>query len=241
MADTKHIIALSGGKDSTALALRLAELGEHEYVYFCTPTGDELPEMEKHWANLETLLGKPLVRVANGTLAECIERNHTLPNWRMRFCTRELKIVPAIAYMRQNAPAILYVGLRADEEERKGLFDPDIETRFPLREWGWGLNEVRDYLRQRNVRIPTRTDCARCPYQRLGEWRELWRKHPDIYANAEAMEAQYNATFRSPGRDTKPAALKDLRVIWESQPFLPFEEDEDDCDYEDTACRVCRL
>lgn len=235
-----HVVALSGGKDSTALALRLAEIGEHDYTYFCTPTGDELPEMQEHWRTLETLLGKTLVRLTNGTLATCIARNKTLPNFRMRFCTRELKIQPAIWYLHDNAPATLYVGLRADEEERKGLFDPDITTRFPLREWGWGLPEVKEYLRQRGVRIPSRTDCARCPYQRLGEWRELLRRYPAIYADAEAQEAEYGATFRSPGRDSKPAALKDLRILWESQPGLPFEPEEDE-GFGEVVCRVCRL
>ena len=43
---TKHVVALSGGKDSTALALRLHELNPKvDYTYVCTPTGDELPEM----------------------------------------------------------------------------------------------------------------------------------------------------------------------------------------------------
>ena len=52
MSTVQHIVALSGGKDSTALALRLAELEPREYVYVCTPTGDELPEMFAHWRKL---------------------------------------------------------------------------------------------------------------------------------------------------------------------------------------------
>src|SRR5262245_37676527 len=55
-----HVVALSGGKDSTAVALRLAEIEPREYVYLCTPTGDELPAMLAHWAQLEVLLGRPL-------------------------------------------------------------------------------------------------------------------------------------------------------------------------------------
>ena len=45
----KHVVALSGGKDSTALALRLAEIEPREYIYVCTPTGNEPPEMFAHW------------------------------------------------------------------------------------------------------------------------------------------------------------------------------------------------
>lgn len=36
---TLHVVALSGGKDSTAMALRLAEVEPREYTYVCTPTG----------------------------------------------------------------------------------------------------------------------------------------------------------------------------------------------------------
>ena len=43
-----HVVALSGGKDSTAMALRLAEVEPQEYRYICTPTGRELPAMEAH-------------------------------------------------------------------------------------------------------------------------------------------------------------------------------------------------
>lgn len=54
-------------------------------------------------------------------------------------------------------------GIRADEEEREGgdysKID-GIEMRFPLREWGWGIREVLNYLEQKGVVIPERTDCA---------------------------------------------------------------------------------
>ena len=53
-----HIVALSGGKDSTAMALRLAELNpDVPYNYICTPTGDEFPEMFAHWRRLGDMLG----------------------------------------------------------------------------------------------------------------------------------------------------------------------------------------
>jgi len=55
-----HIVALSGGKDSCAVAFKLKELHpEYDPYYVCTPTGSELPEMKEHWAKLECMLGKP--------------------------------------------------------------------------------------------------------------------------------------------------------------------------------------
>jgi hypothetical protein len=236
-AMTLHVVGLSGGKDSTALALRLAEVEPRDYTYLITPTGDELPEMVAHWQRLEVLLGKPLTRVTNGTLASWIQHLNGLPNFRMRWCTRVLKIEPTIAFMVRNAPAINYVGLRADEETREGIYGDSVVSRYPLREWGWGLAEVRSYLAARGVEIPRRTDCARCYHQRLIEWKTLLRKHPDIYASAEADEARTGHTFRSPKRDTWPTALSELRVAFDSGRKVRGE----DCDDEDGVCRVCSL
>ena len=97
----KHIIALSGGKDSTAMALRLAEINpDIDYEYICTPTGDELPEMKEHWQRLEAILQKPIKKITNKSLYEWIEHFDALPNWRQRWCTRLLKIQPCLAYIK---------------------------------------------------------------------------------------------------------------------------------------------
>lgn len=237
---SSHVVALSGGKDPTALALRLAEIEPRDYTYLCTPTGDELPEMVAHWENLERLLGKPLTRITNRTLSFWIEHFNALPNWRQRWCTRLLKIEPCLAYLKSLENPILYVGLRADEEERQGIYSNDVTTRFPLREWGWGVEEVWGYLRERGVTIPRRTDCARCYGQRLGEWEDLWRDYPELYASAEADEERTGKTFRSPGRDRHPAGLIQLRTeVFERG--VTFRRKQMDLFAEGLACRVCRL
>ncbi len=234
-----HIVALSGGKDSTAMALRLAEVEPRDYTYVCTPTGDELPDMLAHWERCERLLGKPIVRVGEISLVQLTKQQRMLPNWQARFCTRILKIEPYLAWAIKRLPATLYVGLRADEEGRAGIELPNVfaektTQRYPLRDWGWGISEVLDFLANRKIEIPRRTDCARCFYQTLYEWYRLWKDHPTIYQSAVDDEHWTNHTYRSPQRDTQPTSLAGLRAKFETG-YTPKERKRGE------GCRVCSM
>lgn len=238
-----HVVPVSGGKDSTALSLWLKDNEPREYEYVCTPTGNELPDWFAHMRTLAGLLGKPIIPVIGGTLKGIIEQEQMIPNWRARFCTRMLKIDPFAAWLMSRTPATVYIGLRADEPEREGgdyRTVPDTVIRHPLREIGWNESHVRAFLEQRDVRIPERTDCAWCFFQTLGEWWVLWRDHLDIYIEAEGIEATLAHTFRSPGRDTWPAALKDLRAEFEKRRIPPRTVRQHDL-FRGMQCRVCRL
>jgi hypothetical protein len=214
------LLHLSGGKDSTALALRLAEVEPRDYEYVFTPTGDELPTMVDHWARLQLLLGKPLKPITSGkSLAGLIRLQKALPNWRMRWCTRMLKIEPFEAYVLANQPCTVYVGIRADEADREGVAYEklgDIIRSYKLVEWGWGIGDVLGYLEMRGVVIPDRTVCGMCFFQTLWEWYQLWLHHPKRFAEYESYEILTGHTLRSEQRDTWPAALIGLRAAFES-------------------------
>lgn len=236
----KHIVGLSGGKDSTAMALRLAEIEPREYTYICTPTGDEPAEMIDHWANLECLLKAPIVKLTAGTLVQLIHEQNALPSHRMRWCTRRLKIEPTIRYIKQNSPALLYVGLRADEEERKGIYGDIVVSDFPFRRWGWTEVDVWDYLHHRGVTIPSRTDCLKCFDQSLREWRAYWRNDPKGYAEAIALEDMTGHTFRNPGRDNRPAGLRQLGEMF-ANGYIPRGDTDQMSMFEDAEFRKCRV
>ena len=238
----RHIVGLSGGKDSTAMALALVEREPRPYEFLCTPTGNELREMHAHWANLEQRLGRPLIRLNDSpqdSLLNLIAQMRMLPNFRARWCTRILKIEPTIEFM-QSLPlgSTLYVGLRADEEERTGIFGEELLIDFPLRRWGMNEADVWRFLSERGVKIPVRTDCMFCYGQRLGEWYALWKKRPDLYSIGEGLEVSLGHTFRSPQRDTWPAPLAELRAVFESGRVPRGAEA---AMRGEGACRVCRL
>jgi hypothetical protein len=190
--------------------------------------------------SLRERIGPVVPIMVPGGLAGLIQKWGSLPNWRQRWCTRVLKIEPFAAYLMQNSPAKFYVGLRADEEAREGgdyASVPDVEMVFPLRDAGMDLAAVRQFLADRQIRIPRRTDCMLCFFQRLIEWHELWSSNPTAYAEGEAWEAQTGHTFRSPGRDTQPTSLKDLRAKFETG-WIPRDTRDP---INALQCRVCRL
>ena len=251
------VVALSGGKDSTAMAIRLSELSPNEnYHWVLTPTGNELPVMYEHWRKLKEMLKGKFVPIVADTLEGIIRKNNMIPNFRARFCTRQLKIEPYAAYLLSLSDkyeeVVTCVGIRADEKEREaGDYTkvPNTTMRFPLREWGWKLSEVVNYLKEKNISIPERTDCGLCFFQRLSEWYALWRDHPGEYQKGVDIEEEMGYTFRSDGRDTWPADLKGLRKKFKDG-FIPrgvkvqtglFDETEDHDAIADMKCRVCRL
>lgn len=238
----RHIGAISGGKDSVAMAVLLKETHpDISFEWICTPTGNEPAAWFAHMAKLRDIIGPITPIMVHGGLEGLILRYNALPNYRQRWCTRQLKIEPFAAYLMRAPGSKFYVGLRADEPAREGgdyQKVPDVEMIFPLRDANMGLAEVLAFNATRGIAIPRRTDCKLCFFQRLIEWWELWRDDPDGWAEGERWEALTGHTFRSPQRDTWPASMIGLRKEFEAGR-VPKETRRDPLSA--AQCRVCRL
>ncbi len=192
----RHILSVSGGKDSAALAVYMRDrVPEMEYV-FCD-TQKELPETYDYLAKLEAYLGKPIVRLTHDGRGFDhyleVYRGY-LPSPRMRWCTRHLKLEPFERYVGDD-PVISYVGIRADED-RQGYIStkPNIKTVYPFKEDGITIDDVHAILEQAGLGLPSyyswrsRSGCYFCFFQQKVEWVGLFEQHPDLFALAAAYE-----------------------------------------------------
>lgn len=192
----RHILSLSGGKDSTALAVYLRDrIPELEFV-FCD-THKELPETYRYLDRVEAYLGRPIVRLTDdkrGFEHHLMVRGGYLPSPRMRWCTEELKIKPYEKYIGSDL-IVSYIGIRADED-RQGYISrkPNIKPIYPFKEDGIVKADVYRLLESSGLGLPTyyawrsRSGCFFCFFQQHIEWVGLLEHHPELYQEAIGYE-----------------------------------------------------
>jgi 3'-phosphoadenosine 5'-phosphosulfate sulfotransferase (PAPS reductase)/FAD synthetase len=194
----RHVCGISGGKDSSALAIYMRDqVPEMEY-FFCD-TGAELPETYDYLNKLEVVLGKPIARLnADRGFDHWFEvYRGTLPSPQVRWCTRQMKIKPLEEWLGDDE-SISYVAIRADESSRTGYVStkPNITTVFPFIEDDIDHEGVLRILDEAGVGLPeyyewrTRSGCYFCFYQRKAEWVGLAERHPDLFERALAIESK---------------------------------------------------
>lgn len=195
MLKTRHILMLSGGKDSTALAIYMRDrVPEMEYV-FCD-TDKELPETYEYLTKIEYFLGKKIVRLRDDRGFDHWLQVYGgyLPSSNMRWCTKVLKIKPFEKYV-GNDQVKMYVGIRADEDRTAYVSTkPNIVTVIPFKEDGITIDGVQRILEESGIGLPsyyewrTRSGCYFCFFQRKAEWVGLKEKHPDLFELAKKYE-----------------------------------------------------
>ena len=196
---TRHVMGISGGKDSAALAVYIKDLYPDIHArmeYFFTDTGAELQEVYDLLDKLEEDLGKSISRLNSGQDFEhwLKMNNNLLPSPQQRWCTKAMKIRPFEKFVGDD-PVISYVGIRADEN-RQGYVSrkANIQAVFPFVEDDIVRDDVFRILEE-SVGIPeyykwrSRSGCYFCFFQRQDEWLGLKRNHPELFEKAKAIES----------------------------------------------------
>ena len=201
----RHILSLSGGKDSAALAIYMRDkVPEMEYVF--SDTGKELPETYEYLERIEDHLGQRINRL-NAELGF----DHwydvyggMIPSNHRRWCTKMLKLKPFEKFVGEDL-VINYVGLRADEN-RTGYIShkPNITPIYPFQQDGLKLSDIEEILRSSGVGLPpyttwgrSRSGCFFCFYQQKIEWVRLKERHPDLFEAAKVYERSYEGSGKT--------------------------------------------
>lgn len=209
-----HILSLSGGKDSTALALFIKENMLHihkriEYVFY--DTGLDLKETYDYLNKIEVFLDKSVTYVKpEQSFDDIFDKGGMLPSPFARWCTVELKVKPSIKFLKDKIKnegegiINLYVGIRADEKYRKGvelksIFEQTfVKPCYPLIENGITKQDVHDILVNSGIGYPDyynwrdRNGCYLCFFQSPYDWIKLYENHPDLFQKAMDYEKRAN-------------------------------------------------
>lgn len=230
-----YVVSLSGGKDSTAMLLRLIEERRPiDMILFCD-TGLEFPQMYEHLKQLEKYIGKPITILKAEKSFEYYffdyqpkRKNpkltqYTGMSWagpRNRWCTGMLKtriISKHLKELKKNYDVIEYIGIAADEPKRIR------DACYPLVEWNMTEKDCLAYCYERGFRwgglydIFKRVSCWCCPLQSLKELRKLRRFFPDLWKQLEDWDKKTWRQFRA---DYSVAELNirfDLEEEWLKQ------------------------
>lgn len=196
----RHIIALSGGKDSSAMAVYMrGKIPNVEYV-FCD-TEKELDETYEYLIKLEAYLGKKIhhLKYSNGYGFDDIldMKKGYLPSPNSRWCTEFLKIKPYEQYIGSDS-VISYVGIRADEPHRTGYISTksNIKTVFPFMTNNIRREDVFRILKESGLGLPgyyewrSRSGCYFCFFQQKREWVGLMERHRHLFDQAKLYEKE---------------------------------------------------
>lgn len=220
-ANTRQVVPLSGGKDSSALALYLTrEYPDVPFEFVTTDTGAELPETYEYFERLEHVLGRKITRITALEMLKVPERQGRspfdvilydhfsgfLPSPQSRWCTRMLKIHPFENFIGGDK-AYSYIAIRADEN-RQGYLNngkpvmvseqPNIVPVYPFKDHGVSIEDVRHMLDDSGLGAPeyyqwrSRSGCYFCFFQQIGEWQGLKEHHPDLFEKAKSYEKGRN-------------------------------------------------
>lgn len=202
-SNERHVLGLSGGRDSAALAVYMRQNHpDLDIEYFFTDTGKELPEVYEYLGRLEGFLGRPIQRLnADRDFDFWLKQyNNFLPSPQTRWCTRQLKIKPFEEWVKRDLMNGMvvhsYVAIRADEASRNGMISKqkNLHVHLPFVDDGLDKPAVIDLLDASGLGLPayyrwrSRSGCTFCFYQQKIEWVRLKEEHPEAYEEARSYE-----------------------------------------------------
>jgi len=220
----KYLLSLSGGKDSTACLLwALSNLDKEDIIPYYIDTKWEHDDVYEYLNYLEKELEISITRLESVGMEELSIREGMMPNRFARFCTRELKIKPAIEFYKtfqdKGIDFINIVGIRRDESEARANTESyyvkdGIKTLCPI--VYWDTQRVFDYHKENNIQVNplykkgfTRVGCYPCVFARKHELMMMEDKYVE---RLRGLEEKIGAKFFAPDMEKHLRPTLDLKM-----------------------------
>jgi 3'-phosphoadenosine 5'-phosphosulfate sulfotransferase (PAPS reductase)/FAD synthetase len=207
----KVVVNFSGGKDSTAMLLRMIELGERIDVIQFADTNFEFPLLYEYIKKIETIINRPI---------QILTPDKSFDDWRFGKLTRgkhkgEIRGFPQVVtpcywmreskfkslqkFAKENQDAIFCIGIASDEKQR---VQKATNLRYPLIEWGWSEEDCIDYLQRKGLmnglyKDFSRLGCYMCPKQSTFSKYQLYNNYPELWEKLKVFEKE---NIRDTGR-----------------------------------------
>lgn len=222
----KHIVSYSGGKDSTAMLLKMIDEGWpiDEIVFIqimATDTlGAEFPYMYEYLDKVDQYckdhIGIGITRVMHPqglTFENYFYRQtakgknkgriygwpYTLGAW----CNSRLKMIPIDNYFNSQGPHKRYIGIAVDEPKRLARLEANEVA--PLAEWGMTEADCLEYLKEKGFYNKLYDDfkrlgCWFCPKQNLKSLKIVHDKYPELWQQLLEWDKDSVQSFKADGK-----------------------------------------
>lgn len=223
MKEKYYIASFSGGKDSTAMVLRLIELGSPLNEVINVDTGMEFPAMYTHIEKIKKIIESHGIKYTTLKSQHSFEyylleheftdsqgKKHKGYSWtrnKCRWCTAFLKTVIVRRYnktLRATYDIYEYIGLAKDEEKRlQRKSNQNSHHIHPLADWGWTEQDALDYCKEKGYTwgglydLFSRVSCWCCPLQRMGELKKLYMYFPDLWQKLKEMDSKTDMPYKA--------------------------------------------
>ena len=204
----KRIVSFSGGKDSTAMVIKMIEhkIPFDELVFF--DGGWEWEEIYKHVANFEKYIKKPITILRPEKSFDwwmyekpcAIGLGKGWPRFNLRWCTG-VKQDTLKKYFKAQGEYVTFIGFTFDEKHRvpekkdSTKLYPLIDLKIPeseclkiCKEHGFDFGGLYKYMNS--------TSCWCCPLQPMRAVRALYRYFPEKWKKFKEMSNKTKTPFK---------------------------------------------
>lgn len=226
-----HIVSFSGGKDSTAMLLKMIENNmKIDEIIFCD-TGKEFPQMYEHIRKVENYIKRPVIILKSEKSFDYYmfeyektrgkskgQKGYGWSSGRCRWCTTLLKNQVINKYLSKykNEGYIEYIGIAYDEQDR-------IKNKvYPLVDWKMTEKDCLEYCYSKGFdwgglyEHLERVSCWCCPLKRISEYKVLYEYYPELWENLKEMDKKANNRFR------KDYTVEELEQKFENESQIKY-------------------